>query len=84
MLRVTFHFKYIICIYFKWGERKFLYESLKISRWKDLNKINGGEEWLCDMLKNLKLNLFYVLRISNHNKLSKNKTKQKRKTAKFN
>jgi hypothetical protein len=44
MLEVKFHLKYIISIYFKWGERKIIYELLKLSRWKNLNKISDDEK----------------------------------------
>jgi hypothetical protein len=59
MLRVKIHFKYIIPVYFKWGEKKTTYELLDISRWKNLNKINGGEEWWCGIFERLEdLTLF--------------------------
>jgi hypothetical protein len=66
MLRVKFYLKYIITVYFKWGEKKIIYVLLYLSRWKYL-KIKLMIEKNDDViyLKIKKNNIHYVLRIKN-------------------
>jgi hypothetical protein len=58
-----FHLKYITHIILNEERDNILYQPLDSRRWKDLNKINDGEKWWCDIFEKIKnFNTLYVLR----------------------